>query len=376
MGRKEDLESHIRESYKLAEEYEAKIPTEDDPKRELRYRREADRLWNLIHGWLKEYLFLIRYLPSPIPDDIVQIAVKFPDIIPPPEPTARVQLILEGETLPLTEERQTALKYALTVILDLSQNDVRVLQVAAGSVRVTLELPKAAADQLLLLHESRELVIAGFQVESISILGKQPSTPQPAPTLFPSQTWLFVGLLAMDLILVFILGWRLVGDKPNLLAYLQVAIGVVGVIVTFLAAYVAVSRPVSAGAILYRFGTDRRVQASIIIAASLLIISVSFIPETGIPTPTATATPTSTATSTASATITPMPTATSTSTPTAIPTFTPTPTSLPTTTPTPTASPTVTLTPTPTATPTPTSSPTDSHTNSHVNTCDHGTHRR
>jgi len=330
MGRKQDLETKIRQSQALIQKYEDIIQTSSDPKETARARREIDEQWELIRGWWHEYLSLCQRLSMPVHDGIAQIAARFqelPKAIKQAESTVRVQLILEGDVLSFTEERQTVLKDALAGILRLSADDIRVLKVVGGSVLVVLELPQAAADRLLSLHQSKELVMPGFQVESVKILGKPPTHPKPAPSPMPWQTWLFTVSLVADLVLVFILGWQLVGDNPNLLAYLQIVFGVVGVIVTFLVAYIAVRRPLFADEILYRFGTDRRVQVSIAIVTSLLIISVLSIPETGIPipTPTATGTPTSTTTPTSTPTLT-IPPPTQTSTPTLTPTLTPTPT--------------------------------------------------
>ena len=333
MGWKEDLEENIRDAYDLIREYEGRISLAEGPQARRRYEKQRDEQWELIRRWLGDYLSLCQRLSLPVPDEIAQIATRFPElskVIKQAESRVRVQLILEGDILSFAEERRAVLKDTLAGVLHLSPDDIRILNVVAGSVLVILELPKAAADRLLSLHESKELVVTGFQVESVTILGKLPPRPEPAPASFPWQTWAFAVSLVADLMLVFILGWRLIGDNPNLLAYLQVVSGVVGVIMTFLVAYIAVRRPVFATEVLYRLGTDRRVQVPIAVVTGLLLILVSPITPAGAPIPTATGTPTSMPTPTATAT------PTSTHTPSPTPTLTPISTSTPTITPTPT----------------------------------------
>ena len=139
MGRKEDLEKNILGSYSLIREYESIILVSSDPKEKARAQQSIEGQWGLIRMWLDEYLLLCEDLGMPVNDDIAQIAAKFPKLpkaIKQAEPRVRVQLILEGDILSFTEERQTVLKDALAGILHLSADDIGILNVVAGSVLV------------------------------------------------------------------------------------------------------------------------------------------------------------------------------------------------------------------------------------------------
>ena len=82
MGRKEELENHIRESCDLIRQYETIIRETDRPKERKRARRIIDEQWELIKYYLDEYLPLCRRLGATIPDDIAQVAARFDDGVP------------------------------------------------------------------------------------------------------------------------------------------------------------------------------------------------------------------------------------------------------------------------------------------------------
>jgi len=77
MSRKEDLEQNIRESYALIGQYEAIQRNTDRPEERKRAKRVIDEQWELIEGYLDEYLPLCRRLGTTVPDDIAQIAARF-----------------------------------------------------------------------------------------------------------------------------------------------------------------------------------------------------------------------------------------------------------------------------------------------------------
>jgi hypothetical protein len=74
MGRKEDLEQNIRESYELMGEYEGILRLSSDPKEKARAQRAIDEQRELIQGWAEEYL---RLGGSALSDHITGIA-SFP----------------------------------------------------------------------------------------------------------------------------------------------------------------------------------------------------------------------------------------------------------------------------------------------------------
>jgi len=79
MGRKDDLEGHIRESYDLIRQYETIGRETDRPEERKRTRRIIDEQWDLIKGYLDEYIPLCERLRVSISDDLVEIVARFPD---------------------------------------------------------------------------------------------------------------------------------------------------------------------------------------------------------------------------------------------------------------------------------------------------------
>jgi hypothetical protein len=77
MGRKEDLEGHIRGSYKLILEYEDIIRLSDNPKERARAQRSINEQWEFIDGYLSEYLPLCQRTGTPLPIDISEVAACF-----------------------------------------------------------------------------------------------------------------------------------------------------------------------------------------------------------------------------------------------------------------------------------------------------------
>ena len=75
MGRKEDLEQHIRESYKLIREFEDILRLSDNPKEQARARRGIEEQWELIKGYLAGYVPLCERLGLAMPKDIAEISV-------------------------------------------------------------------------------------------------------------------------------------------------------------------------------------------------------------------------------------------------------------------------------------------------------------
>ncbi len=70
MGRKEDLDQHICESYALIREYEEVLRLSSDPKEKSRARREIEEQRELIGSWLEEY----RQISGVLPNYIAEIA--------------------------------------------------------------------------------------------------------------------------------------------------------------------------------------------------------------------------------------------------------------------------------------------------------------
>jgi hypothetical protein len=75
MSRKIDLEQHIRESYNLIREFEDILRLSDNPKEQARARRTIEEQWELINGYLAEYVPLCKRLRLVMPEDITETAV-------------------------------------------------------------------------------------------------------------------------------------------------------------------------------------------------------------------------------------------------------------------------------------------------------------
>jgi len=79
MGRREDLEQHIQQSYQLIREYEDIRHLSSDPKEQARARRTIEEQWQFIKGHLDEYISLCKPLKVSIAADIIEIAIHFPE---------------------------------------------------------------------------------------------------------------------------------------------------------------------------------------------------------------------------------------------------------------------------------------------------------
>lgn len=91
MGRKENLEQAIQESYQLICEFGEKLRLSDDPKEKARASRSIEEQWALIHGYLEEYEPLLR--GRTMPAHIAEIAAHFPAYRGSPPPGAGSSLI-------------------------------------------------------------------------------------------------------------------------------------------------------------------------------------------------------------------------------------------------------------------------------------------
>jgi len=77
VGRKEDLEIHIRESSNFIREYEDILRLSADPRERARAQHIIDEQWVLVQSYLDEYLRLCHRLGTALPDDIAEIAARF-----------------------------------------------------------------------------------------------------------------------------------------------------------------------------------------------------------------------------------------------------------------------------------------------------------
>jgi len=112
MSRKNDLEENIRASYQLIREFEKIRQDSNDPKERLRAERVIAEQWELIKGYLAEYVPLCQRLQIEISQDITEIAIAASFQIPiiPPVPTPA-----PAPTLPSIPIRPLFNAYALLI---------------------------------------------------------------------------------------------------------------------------------------------------------------------------------------------------------------------------------------------------------------------
>lgn len=79
MSYKTDLEAHIRESYKLIQEYEEIQLLSDVPKEKMRAKRAIEEQWGFIRGYLDEYMQLCKRLQVSVAVDLREIVAHFPE---------------------------------------------------------------------------------------------------------------------------------------------------------------------------------------------------------------------------------------------------------------------------------------------------------
>ena len=106
MSRKDDLELHAKESYRLVREYEEILQYSDNPKEKLRAKREAANQWELISGYLKEYVSLCFELRLTIPPDIGEIIVAAHIPLPSPAPSQRAWRLFRPLRLSRRQRKQ------------------------------------------------------------------------------------------------------------------------------------------------------------------------------------------------------------------------------------------------------------------------------
>ena len=80
MGRRDDLEQLILDSYGLIRDHQQIIQVSDRPGEKLRSTRQIERQWALIEEYLREYVDLWQSRPWSVSDVVVEIAASFPEL--------------------------------------------------------------------------------------------------------------------------------------------------------------------------------------------------------------------------------------------------------------------------------------------------------
>ena len=170
MSRKQDLESHIRETNKLIREYEDIIRLSDSPKEKARARRSIDELKGLIEGHLSEYSKLCENLKFLVPEDINEIALTQSVHLSKPK---RVDLAIDGEFNELTQDLLQGIVANLAVSLKITSNDIRVLKTYQGSIVIAIELPNSAANRLYKMARERDARLVNLGIKSVLVEGQE-----------------------------------------------------------------------------------------------------------------------------------------------------------------------------------------------------------
>jgi hypothetical protein len=115
MARKEDLEQLIHDGYDIICENQRIIQESPDlPAQRKRARRQVDQQWDNIRGYLAEYVPLCLTLHATVPDDIIQIVVRFPEFITQLTRLANGEKVLDTAANELLEQVKQAEKSRLT----------------------------------------------------------------------------------------------------------------------------------------------------------------------------------------------------------------------------------------------------------------------
>lgn len=77
----DELETRIRDSYKIVTEYEIIRQDTGNPKERHRCEREISGQWEIIKGYLDEYFSICNSLNKSVSNDIRQIAAHFPQFL-------------------------------------------------------------------------------------------------------------------------------------------------------------------------------------------------------------------------------------------------------------------------------------------------------
>lgn len=79
--------------------------------------------------------------------------------------TARVTLLIEGDVEQFSPEEQAGFTFLLSRVVNVSPEDIRIVQIMAGSIKVTLEMPAYSVEKLVALY-----IAADSSLEPLHIL--------------------------------------------------------------------------------------------------------------------------------------------------------------------------------------------------------------
>ena len=182
MGRKDDLEKSIRESYQLVREFETIRQDTDNPKEKRRAERAIEEQWEFIKGYLAEYVRICQHLALAIAQDIAEIAIA-------------IRLPLPSVTLPTPTESSLSSHPALE-----SLQNAHALIIGVAAYRYIRPLSKTTTDAQD-LYET--LLQQGYLLTNVALLLNEQATK---PGISDKLNWLAHRVGPDDTVVIFFSG--------------------------------------------------------------------------------------------------------------------------------------------------------------------------
>jgi hypothetical protein len=103
----------------------------------------------------------------------------------------QVTILLEGQIDQFTQEERKSFVFALSRIIDISPEQVRILQVTPGSILITLEMPNDAVERLLFLYSEQNPIIEELKIKEVKLVSQkgQGLVPIPTKVLNTGRAW-------------------------------------------------------------------------------------------------------------------------------------------------------------------------------------------
>ena len=147
-------------------------------------------------------------------------SVAMGDQLPPPAATktrAQITIVFPGDIRDFDEREQEGLIQLLARFANVSPKEIMVMQIEAGSVRVTLELPESTARWLVSLYRRNKPLIALLDILAIDnfrVVQPEPVSQPVSPPLrgqwrLPTMNWRRLMTPALALAAVLLLAWGL-----------------------------------------------------------------------------------------------------------------------------------------------------------------------
>lgn len=82
---------------------------------------------------------------------------------------AQITIIIEKDLLQFSEKEKDGFIFAISKLTGVSSSQIRILRVAQGSVKITLEMPKAGAQRLIDLYHGNDIEIEKLRIIGVTI---------------------------------------------------------------------------------------------------------------------------------------------------------------------------------------------------------------